>query len=578
MMDATLGGSSLVTTRDSPAYEPGGRAALGIAADWAFQFVGVLAPDGTLLDANRAALAFIQAAREEVVGRRFWDTPWWSGSPTAQERLRRAIARAARGEFVRFETEHTSPDGQRIIVDFSLTPVVGPTGAVELLVPEGRDVSARRRAEAERQRLLEEAVSSRATAEMLARRSEFLARAGDLLHSSLAYEETFGALARLIVPTLASYCVVDELAQDGTVHRLQVVHGDPARQPLADRLREYPRRQASYPSRIALETGEPELVTPVTDEFLAAHAEDAEHLAVLRALAPASLIVLPLRARGHALGALLLARDDTMPAFDDDDLSLAAELARVAAMAVDNARLYRQAQRAIRSRDDVLAVVSHDLRNPLSVIAMCTGTLLSADGVAGGAAEEGLRTAHDAAEWAQRLIQDLLDVTSIETGRLSVETRPEDPVLLVARAAIHFEALAADRGVHLVVELPEHLPSVRADADRLLQALANLMSNALKFTPVGGAVFLGAAATDGEVRFHVADTGPGIPDEQAPRVFERFWTDRRGSSVRGSGLGLAIVRGIADAHRGRAWYEARPGGGSVFRIALPRDDASRDDA
>ena len=569
MADAKLGAAAFATS-----YSPDGEydwGALGIAADWASQFVGVLAPDGTLIDANRAALAFIRSERADVVGLPFWNTPWWSASPEAQDRLRRAVARAARGEFVRFETEHASPDGRSITVDFSLTPVIGPTGSVELLVPEGRDVSDLRRAEAEHQRLLEEAVTSRAAAELVARRSEFLARASDILHSSLAYEETFGALARLMVPTLASYCVVDELGPDGTVHRLQVVHGDPARQPLADRLRGYPRRQTSYLTRVAIATGEPQLVTCVTAEFLATHAEDAAHLAVLRALAPDSFIVLPLRARGHTLGALLLARDDTMPTFDDEDVSLAMDLAGRAAMAVDNARLYRQAQRAIRSRDDVLGVVSHDLRNPLSVIAMCAATLL-ADDISAGAREEGLRTVHDAAEWAQRLIQDLLDVTSIEAGRLSVETRREDPVLLVARAAVHFEALAASRGVRLVTELPEHLPPVRVDADRLLQALANLASNALKFTPIGGTVLLGAAATDAEVRFHVADTGPGVPADQTSRVFERFWTDRRGSGVRGSGLGLAIVRGIAEAHRGRAWYESRPGGGSVFRISVPRDD------
>jgi PAS domain S-box-containing protein len=433
-----------------------------------------------------------------------------------------------------------------------------------------RDVTQERRAEKERAALLARTHAARTAAEAAERRMAFLADVGEILHSSLAIEETFDALLHLIVPELANCCVVDVLDPAGRLRRAHVMHGDPAMQDLARRLRSYPREQTRYLTRRAIEQSEPQLVATVSDDFLRSLAEDDDHLAILRGLGLASIVVVPLRAHGRVLGALMLARGPGAAPYTQADLSLAQALAQRAASALDNARLYDEARHAVRARDDVLGVVSHDVRTPLSVIAMCASALLG-EGFADEARDrETLETIQRSAHWAQRLIQDLLDVSAIDAGGLSLARRPEDPRMLVTRALLLHGELAAERRIELVAEIRDSLPTIDVDADRVVQALGNLIGNAVKFTPYGGIVHVGAVDDGERVRLYVTDSGPGIPAEHAPHVFDRFWTARRDARTRGTGMGLAIVRGIVEAHGGSAWLEpAQPGSGATFCIALP---------
>jgi signal transduction histidine kinase len=182
---------------------------------------------------------------------------------------------------------------------------------------------------------------------------------------------------------------------------------------------------------------------------------------------------------------------------------------------------------------------------------------------------DAMQTIQESARWAQRLIQDLLDVAVIEGGGLSLVRRAEDPVLLLTRAILSFEELAAAQNVRLVAALPDELPNIDCDADRLLQAIGNLISNALKFTPPGGEICLGARAEGDAVRIFVSDSGPGIPEEDVPHIFDRFWTAQRNSRKRGTGMGLAIVRGIVGAHSGSVWVERNALGGATFNLRLP---------
>jgi PAS domain S-box-containing protein len=445
-----------------------------------------------------------------------------------------------------------------------------PVGGTTYFTAVLRDVTRERRAEKEREALLAREHDARTAAEAAERRMTFLADASEILHSSLAVEETFDALLQLIVPELAMCCAVDLLDAGGRVRRAHVVHGDPDMHAFADRLAAYPRQQSRYLTRDAIEKGQADLVARVTDDFLDSIAEDEEHVELLRSLRLSSLITVPLRAHGRVLGALVLARGAGAAPYTAADVALAQALALRAASALDNARLYDQARRAVRARDDVLGVVSHDLRNPLGVISMCATSLL-ADGFADEARDrETLETIQRSAHWAQRLIQDLLDVSAIEAGGLSLARRPEDPAILVTRAVLLHEELAAEREISLVAELPEALPRIDVDGDRIVQALGNLIGNAIKFAPYQGTVRVGAVHEGDRVRMFVADSGPGIPAEDAPHVFDRFWTRRGSSRTRGSGMGLAIVRGIVDAHEGRVWLEPpQPGGGATFSLALP---------
>jgi PAS domain S-box-containing protein len=432
-----------------------------------------------------------------------------------------------------------------------------------------RDVTQQRREEVEREALLAREKEARTAAEEAKRRIDFLARAADVLHSSLAYEETFRTLLELIVPALATYCVADVVEESGMVRRLYVVHEDPLKQELAERLRAYPRSQSRYLTRRAILDGRAELINDVTDQLFVDIAEDEEHLAIFRELAPASILMVPLRARERVLGALLFGRDVSRHPYEASDMALALELAQRAASAVDNAQLYRRAQLAIRARDNVLGVVSHDLRNPLAVISMCATSLVQAGFGDTTRNTETMQTIQESARWAQRLIQDLLDITVIEAGGLSLVTRAEDPVLLLTRVTLSFEELAAAQNVTLVTTLPERLPIIVCDADRLLQAIGNLVGNALKFTPPGGEIGVGATAEEDAVRIFVSDSGPGIPEEDVPHVFDRFWTAQRNSRKRGTGMGLAIVRGIVEAHGGSVWVERNARGGATFSLRLP---------
>jgi signal transduction histidine kinase len=316
---------------------------------------------------------------------------------------------------------------------------------------------------------------------------------------------------------------------------------------------------------------EPVLVPLVTDGWLREHARSEEHLELLRRLAPTSLILVPLTARGNELGMLRLASTRTDRHYGPPDLTLAGELARVAATAIDNARLYQRAQEAIRARDEVLRVVSHDLRNPVGAVRMGAEFLIDELGgqLGDGALGRTLHTIRRAADRANRMIDDLLDISRIEAGRLAIEPAPESMAPLLEEAVEMHRRAAGEQEVELSLCVEEPLPPVVVDRDRIVQVLGNLIGNALKFTPPGGRVEVGAATEGEEVVCWVADTGAGIAPEQLPHLFDRFW-QARPTDRRGLGLGLAIVKGLVAAHGGRIGVESEPGRGSRFRFTLPR--------
>lgn len=230
----------------------------------------------------------------------------------------------------------------------------------------------------------------------------------------------------------------------------------------------------------------------------------------------------------------------------------------------------RRAEAATRARDEMLRVVSHDLRNPVTGILMGTRMLrlrLEMD----EDLEDLVEGIELAAERQSRLIRDLRDVGSIEAGILSLEPRPHRLSALVGEAIRAFEPAAAEKGINLLRAEPDALPPVLADRDRIVQVLSNLLDNALKFTPPGGTVRVEAAARDAAAEVSVHDTGPGIPEEERDLVFERFWrgTGRSPHGRAGSGLGLAIAKGIVEGHGGEIWVESEPGRGTSLRFTLP---------
>lgn len=231
-------------------------------------------------------------------------------------------------------------------------------------------------------------------------------------------------------------------------------------------------------------------------------------------------------------------------------------------------RLEADLRRAIQLRDDVLGIVAHDLRNPLNLIMMQSALLERRDGGPERRAQKPVETIRRAASRMNHLIRDLLDITSMEAERLSVETSRLPTAALVADALEAQRPLASAASIDLRLDLARDLPDVLADRDRMLQVFENLLGNAVKFTGPGGRVTLGAAPREGEILFWVSDTGVGISADDLPRVFDRFWQSKE-NAHRGAGLGLPIVKGIVEAHGGRAWVESAPAKGSTFYFTVP---------
>jgi signal transduction histidine kinase len=293
-----------------------------------------------------------------------------------------------------------------------------------------------------------------------------------------------------------------------------------------------------------------------------------EHYAVIKSTGLRSGIVAPLLADGHTTGALALYSED-VHAYTSDDLTIVEDLARRASLALDNARLYKQARAAVAARDDVLAVVSHDLGQPLSAIRIGTTLLLrtlpAEERDKGG--WQHIEAIRQSAEQMERLVNELLDVKRIEAGQLALDLEPVALMELISLVVTGVSPLLEAKSIQLHIEVGT-LPMVRADAQRLSQLLSNIIGNAVKFVQPNGQITIRAETTDAGIHCSIADTGPGIAPDELPRVFDRFWR-ARGTGRAGTGLGLAISKGIVEAHGGKIWVDSELGIGTTLHFTLP---------
>ncbi|HEX2081824.1 MAG TPA: ATP-binding protein [Longimicrobium sp.] len=410
---------------------------------------------------------------------------------------------------------------------------------------------------------------AREAAERGERRAAFLAEASCVLASSFDTCTTLAQLARLAVPALADLCVVDLRQGDEGYVQIGAAHVDAEKEGMIRSIapREHPRR---HPLEEMFHAGEPVLLPEVPELLLRQVAGGGQLRELMDVIAPRSAMVIPLRAGDRQIGGITLVSAESGRRYGEDDLALARELADRAALAVENARLYAQAQAATRERDEMLAVVAHDLRNPLSTVSLGAELLLDTTPDDGTRAFERrhLATVKRSAERMNRLIQDLLDVTRVAGGKLALAPQEESLAQLFAEAAAMLRPLAEARGIELRTRGTEQLPRLCVDGARIIQVISNLVGNALKFTPEGGTVTLGVDWEPGELHVSVADTGAGISAEQLPHVFGRFWQGDN-ADRRGLGLGLTIARGIVEAHGGRIWVESKLGEGSTFHFTLP---------
>jgi PAS domain S-box-containing protein len=392
----------------------------------------------------------------------------------------------------------------------------------------------------------------------------FLSEVSAALATSLDYDQTFETAAHLSVPFLADASHLEEIAEGGAAPR--VACADDERGP--DGSRYFTPEPRWHEARaIVRRTGRGLLLPDLRPPGGAAPGTAGARPP--RGARLASLMVVPLRTRGRLVGLLSLGSLESGRRYESADLTFAQELAHRAAMALDNARSYQTMRRAVRQRQDVLAVVSHDLRTPLGTILM--GATLLPDQCEDddrAARRRTLDMITRSVAQMDRLIKDLLDMSSIDAGHLAIDRQPYSLRALVEDTLEALRPLAARRSVRLDARPPPEDASIVCDRWRIVQVLSNLIGNAVKFSPEGGAVALRADVLGGDARFFVDDNGPGIESDRLPHVFERYWQAHE-TATKGTGLGLYICKGIVEAHGGRIGVESEVGRGSTFFFTLP---------
>ncbi len=478
-------------------------------------------------------LEAIHAADRERVSRTWWDAYDSRGVYVCEYRIR-----LASGGYRWYRAR--------------AVPVLEPGGEVVEWVGVLDDVDERRHAEA-RKAMLEEA--------------------GRVLGTSLDPGETLESVARLAVPHLADGCAVDLADERGALRRVTVLTRDPAK---AELVRELERR---FPTPIdspaghttAFRTGRPQLVERFTDDLLRAASSCDEHFRLWKALDMHSALCVPMSTRGRTIGVLTFVSTSPDRHFGAADLDAASALGERAASAVDNARLYAQAQAASRAKSDFLATMSHELRTPIHASIGYVELLeMGLRGEVSNAQRHDLHRIRANQQHLLAIINDILGYARIEAGQVHYDPRELDAGEILQEAGAMVEPQARAKGITLSMADSAGVRAV-ADGDKLRQVLLNLLSNAVKFTPPGGSVHAAAAADEDAVRLSVRDTGIGIPAEKQAAIFEPFvQLDQELTRVaEGTGLGLAISRDLARGMGGELHVQSAPGAGSTFTLVLP---------
>jgi PAS domain S-box-containing protein len=485
-----------------------------------------------------------------------------------EERVLTAIRAGQRVEH--FETIRKAKDGRLIPVSLTVSPTRDIDGRIVGASKIARDISEAQRAQIQLERA--------------SRRDAFLAQVSLALTRSLDYEQTLRSLAALTVPSIADYCAIDVVNEEGELIQVAVTHQDPAKAVAAETLRQRLDDPSSATSpHWVLKTGIPSFFPEITEEMMLATARgDQQRLDNIRSLGLVSYMAIPMIAHDRSLGVLTLANAESGVHYSEHDLRLAEDLASRAALAIENAQSYEQLQRADRVKDEFLATLSHELRTPLNAV-LGYARMLRTGAIPPDKAPQALEVIDRNAVSLAQIVEDVLDVSRIVSGKTRIEVRPTDLVKVVKDAIATVMPAADAKGLKIEIALNSLGGPISADPSRLQQVIWNLLSNAVKFTPRGGRVEVRVAPVEGNAEILVADSGAGITREFLPHIFERFRQADSGAARRhgGLGLGLAIARHLVEMHGGtiQAASDGRDKG-ATFRVTLPlmmRDTESRAD-
>lgn len=505
--------------------------------------------DGTITAWNEAAERLYGYTPAEAIGRSITMIV----PQERQEEEAALLEQIKRGQRLKHsETTRCRKDGTCLAVSLTISPIRDESGAVIGASKVAHDITDRKRA---------------------AERAAFLAEAGAVLAASLDYATTLKTVANLAVPSIADWCAVDVLTDERRLDRLAVAHVDPTKIELARTIRDrYEDPTSPYSAAHVVRTGKPAWLPRISDDMIVTSAGgDEERMALVRSLGLTSYIIVPLAAHGRAFGALTLATAGSRRVYSEEDFRFAQDIAFRAALAVDNARAYNEAQTANRLKDEFLATLSHELRTPLNAI-VGYSRLLQTGMLSKGQRPKALMTVERNAAALTKIVEDILDVSRIISGKVRLNIQPVD-LPQVVTAAVDTVLPAADaKQIRVQTMLDPHAAPVSGDPDRLQQIIWNLISNAVKFTPKKGIIQVRLERVNSHVDITVSDTGIGIAPEFLPHMFERF---RQADSATtreygGIGLGLAIARHLVELHGGtiHAFSNGRDQG-ATFRVSLP---------
>lgn len=485
------------------------------------------------------------------------------------------------------DTENHVSRGYSIgAVDYILTPVVPEIlrAKIAVFVDLFRKTEQVKQQAEEREKLIREQ-AARAEAEARQERLAFLADSSNVLAGSLDYEETLRNLANLVVPRVADFCIVLAAEEDGSMRQVAVAHRDPAEEPAMRRLADEFASSAAAEKggEHVLKTGKSQMVCDIHNGELREVFSEKADRDWIRSLAAKSFIAVPLRAHDRVLGSIVMINTSPGKICGPEELALAEELAHRAALALDNAGLYKSAQkaraesdRANRAKDSFLAMLSHELRTPLTPVLTSVLALEQSNNLP-DEMRASLEMIRRNVQLEARLIDDLLDLTRISKGKVQLNLEEADAHLLLRSALEICQADIEKKKLTLQTDFAAEKASLEADPARLQQIFWNLIKNAVKFTPEGGRLGIRTENRDGGLCVEVSDTGMGIDAEILPKIFNAFEQGAR-AQFGGLGLGLAISKALVETHHGKliAQSPGRDKGATftaIFPLAESRADA-----
>ncbi len=402
----------------------------------------------------------------------------------------------------------------------------------------------------------------------------FMAEASTVLAETLDYETTFQSITRLAVSYLADVCVIDVIEADGTIRRVAESHNDQVKQELVDRLSEESITSVRWPHPVieVVEAGRSFVSSKIANDELPASVQDDAYQKLLVELSAASYMAVPLTLRGETLGIVSFISTDENRLYSQSDVAIAEELARRAAVAIENARLYQEAQQALRLRDQFLSIAAHELKTPLTALLGNTQLIQRRIARTHTFTERDQRVLQVINQQSQRLsrmVEALLDISRIRGGTLSIERTSVDLSALAERLVDEVQPSLERHSIE--IHIPNSPVMVTGDALRLEQVFQNIIQNAIKYTPQGGKIALEITREGDQACVAVTDPGIGIPSKALPNLFRQFYRAGNAQShhIAGMGLGLYVVREIVALHNGRVEVESTEGEGSTFLVYLP---------